>query len=514
MKAQASHTAEDPHLLSSMCALRQGTADELFADPQDQDREQAPTVRKALRERLVSVPSDAELEVIAKELHLQSRPLHALPPARLWPAHFTRSWLEATQDFTAQLKAALDDGSDLAMLQIVLDFSELTSRVFLPLLEEDKKKKEKQAEKSKDTPTSTIPDPLPNSERVNPQQEAAKKRAYEDLWAKAMQTLLSNGIAPANEQTLQQMSDMHIKRTKELKLHAPGPDKVTVTAERAKTFLYKEAGLDHTCMDVFGWATDFLFPVRNTPFLRQVARLCARIASADVPDCVAQLLTCGGLLALHKESPKQQAARAARGLKPKLRPVNIGSALLKWSFKCALRQQAPQDTAKSLKHQLGLGAVRGVERMAHLFAALWNKGYATVGIDFENGFNATLRQAMLDAVHKRCYKLTPLVNKFYTRDSLCFFVVDGEARVVLSQEGARMGCVLGSFAFDCVVEDIYEGAQTLVPEAVVRALTDDLNTAVPPQETVQEQLRVCGQLFTSIRSHEVAPTSTVWQAWR
>jgi len=39
---------------------------------------------------------------------------------------------------------------------------------------------------------------------------------------------------------------MHIKRTKELKLHAPGPDKVTVTAERAKTFLYKEAGLDHT----------------------------------------------------------------------------------------------------------------------------------------------------------------------------------------------------------------------------------------------------------------------------
>ena len=82
-------------------------------------------------------------------------------------------------------------------------------------------------------------------------------------------------------------------------------------------------------MDVFGWATDFLFPVRNTPFLCQVAPLCARIASADVPDCVAQLLTCGGLLALHKGSPKQQANRAARGLKFKLRPVNIGLALLK-----------------------------------------------------------------------------------------------------------------------------------------------------------------------------------------
>ena len=138
--------------------------------------------------------------------------------------------------------------------------------------------------------------------------------------------------------------------------------------------------------------------------------------------------------------------------------------------------------------------------MAHLFTALWNKGYAILGIDFENGFNAMLRQAMLDAVHKRCSMLTPLVNKFYARDSLCFFVVDGEARVVLSQEGSRMGCVLGSFAFDCVVEDIYEGAQALLPEAVVKALTDDLNTAVPPQESVQEQLRLCGQLFTAIRS--------------
>ena len=115
-----------------------------------------------------------------------------------------------------------------------------------------------------------------------------------------MQALLSNGVAPATEETLQQMADMHGVRTEELRRHAPGPDKVTVTTEQAKTFLYKEAALDHTCLDVFGWATDFLFPVRHTPFLCQVARLCARIGSADVPDCVAAVLTCGGLLALHK----------------------------------------------------------------------------------------------------------------------------------------------------------------------------------------------------------------------
>jgi hypothetical protein len=38
-------------------------------------------------------------------------------------------------------------------------------------------------------------------------------------------------------------------------------------------------------------------------------------------------------------------------------------------------------------------------------------------------------------------------------------------RVVLSQEGSRMGCVLGSFGFDLVVQDVYEAAQALLPAA-------------------------------------------------
>jgi len=246
IKAQASHRTQDPGMQSSMCALRHGTADALFADPQDKkDKEQAPTLRKALRERLLRVPSHEALEALVKEMHLQSRALRALPPARLWPEHFKRSWEEACADFTAQLKAALDDGSELATLQIVLDFNELPCRVLLPLMEEEKK----QVHKKADRPPGAIPDPLPSSERANPQQEAAKRRAYEDLWSKAMQALLSNGVAPATEETLQQMADMHGVRTEELQKHAPGPDKVTVKTVQAKSFLYKEAALDHTCLD-------------------------------------------------------------------------------------------------------------------------------------------------------------------------------------------------------------------------------------------------------------------------
>ena len=46
---------------------------------------------------------------------------------------------------------------------------------------------------------------------------------------------------------------------------------------------------------------------------------------------------------------------------------------------------------------------------------------------------------------------------------------------MLSQEGSRMGCVLGSFGFDLVVQDVYEAVQALLPAAAVRALTDDLS---------------------------------------
>ena len=56
----------------------------------------------------------------------------------------------------------------------------------------------------------------------------------------------------------------------------------------------------------------------------------------QVSDLCAMVLTCGGLLALHKEAPEDQARTAERGEDSKLRPVNIGCALLKWSFQLSL----------------------------------------------------------------------------------------------------------------------------------------------------------------------------------
>ena len=53
------------------------------------------------------------------------------------------------------------------------------------------------------TPPSTIPDALPNTDATRPEHRAAVKRAYEDSWTKAMQAVLTNGVAPNTEETFQ-----------------------------------------------------------------------------------------------------------------------------------------------------------------------------------------------------------------------------------------------------------------------------------------------------------------------
>jgi hypothetical protein len=95
--------------------------------------------------------------------------------------------------------------------------------------------------------------------------------------------------------------------------------------------------------------------------------------------------------------------------------------------------------------------------------------------------------------------LQPFLCQKLPLHSVCFFIVDGEARVVVNQDGSQMGCVLGSFGFDLVVQDIYETAQAGQPTTAVRALMDDLNNAVPPQHALQKQLALCSELHATVR---------------
>ena len=112
------------------------------------------------------------------------------------------------------------------------------------------------------------------------------------------------------------------------------------------------------------------------------------------------------------------ASFAKEGLDPKLRPVNVGCSILKWPMKLALKSPQAHDAISELAPiQQGMKAKHGMEVVPHLFRAMYGKNNIILTTDFSNGFNAFRRQAMLDAVQKRCPALTKLFNQFYGLES-------------------------------------------------------------------------------------------------
>merc|ERR1719273_2706798 len=112
------------------------------------------------------------------------------------------------------------------------------------------------------------------------------------------------------------MKQMHPTRKKELKKHEPTVPQVKITTKEAKRYLYRLSTRDQSCPGVFAWCGTLLLPMRgrkktgnSSTFLNQMARLVARIASAEVPDIFGFILTCGGIFALNKLNPEEQRAR-------------------------------------------------------------------------------------------------------------------------------------------------------------------------------------------------------------
>jgi len=69
--------------------------------------------------------------------------------------------------------------------------------------------------------------------------------------------------------------------------------------------------------------------------------------------------------------------------------------------------------------------------------------------------------------------------------------------VVHSEDGARMGCVLGSFGFCLASQDIYEAVQDTYAQSL-RCVVNDINVMVPPQLNTRAQLEQCVEIFYMI----------------
>ena len=167
------------------------------------------------------------------------------------------------------------------------------------------------------------------------------------------------------------------------------------------------------------------------------------------------------MIGLNKDDEEAREERMKKGLKPRVRPINQGSLFLKLAFDFALHSPPAREAAKALQPiQQGIGAKRGMEVMAHVCSALYGDGYAILKLDASNGFQEVKRASMHRAMFQRCPSLLSLFQKYYTKNSICFF--ENGSRLVNASEGARMGCKLSSFGFTLTVHPIYERVRDLL----------------------------------------------------
>ena len=92
-------------------------------------------------------------------------------------------------------------------------------------------------------------------------------------------------------------------------------------------------------------------------------------------------------------------------------------------------------------------------------------------------------------VADRCPSLLPLFQKFYSKESLCFFNLDDEVRLLSSAEGARIGCKMSSFGFGHTIQPTYLDVDKYLSGfrdgSCIKAATDDVIIclkATPGQE--------------------------------
>lgn len=203
------------------------------------------------------------------------------------------------------------------------------------------------------------------------------------------------------------------------------------------------------------------------------------VDASDVSDLVAFAFSAGSIIGLNKDDLTVQEERVSQGLTPRERPINQGSLILKLAFDLALHSPAAVKAAQALQPiQQGVGAPRGMEVIAHVCNLLYSEGYAILKMDATNGFQEIKRSSLHRAVHRRCPSLLSLFQKYYTKESTCFFNLENETRQLTASDGARIGCKLSSFGFALTAQDLYENVKKIIagPKdgSCIKAATDDV----------------------------------------
>ena len=465
--------------------------------------------------------TEQDLTVMLIHMHLLSRKLRHIPKADKW-AHIKkplrRQWRTRTSAAAPTLNAALDqwEGSrktkpdEDALTKVIIRILALPAMILLPAMNiraanqpfvidnlGDSPTYFNDLDRPDSPPTSTAPmhpDHLDTLAGRDPQTARAVKQALAGNWSQAAKCLLSNGVAQGSAEVANHIAKLHVARPS-----PPQRGKTNKTQDHVGTadVLAQMKKNASTSIDFFGYRADFISEIANTAFGKALARTIALFANCQLPALANRALLAGSITALNKVEPEAQRSD------PKIRPVNSGSLLQKCATKARTKAKSYQEALKSMPHQFGL-AKAGPEIVAHGCRLEYARGSPIFGGDAVQAFQRLDREIMLKETAKRWPEATDLANMMYGEPSLAIYTYPGEdgllhVRLNYSQDGARMGCVLGSTLYDLGVAPLHDKLANKYPSFTLRALTDDIIAAAAPPRSEAEwhefYLRYADYLF-------------------
>ena len=479
--------------------------------------------------KLTNLPAgdgDTGLLVLLTTMHLKSRPLLGLPPCMYMSRSQVVQWESEKAIVRLILKEATDsflaestDTTSLALVNAVLALLDLFAST-LPRVRGIKQFAHdvtvhmpdgsllpfhvdgRTQSKRADSPSFFDDGPLNDGYAVaardfdteaDKEVRAAQKAIAIGRESKVSRIMTSNGVAPREAATASLLKEMHPKIEKELILPEPEGPQLVTTAEACFARIKANAGSITAPVDLYGFSDEALCHDRGQPKLEtlswEIARLQEILGSGMAPRALYFMMVTGALTPINKDEAAETLDRIEQGAKRRLRPVNSGCGLLKTPLREALSQPAAKRAlAELLPIQMGQGMQSGPQTKVFLARLLYEAGYFSSLQDAINAFNAIHRQVIMDAAKEMWPEATLLINGIYGPKAPCLYVYtasDGTLHVecMLSEQGARMGCVLGGTIFNMAVHlRIYKIMAVEFPGFVQRALTDDFSQFGKPAE--------------------------------
>ena len=285
----------------------------------------------------------------------------------------------------------------------------------------------------------------------------ATRLAQQGEYTRAVQSLLSSGLADHSRANVIQMQSKHPAATQESSFRPQQSDipQQSFTADQVmkgiKSFRKGSApGPSGLRAEHLRAATQSAPPNRRVKALEAVTRLVNIMSAGDVPKEVAPYLS---------------GARLQAGIKKDggIRPIAVGNLFRRLTSKCSMSGVYERAAKKLGPHQLGVGVPGGLESIIHavnqLVAEEADEGWMLLQLDLVNAFNVCDRDSAFQAVEEEFPDIMKWVLTCYSTAS---FLVFGDS-IIMSECGFHQGDPLASLLFSLTLHPIIEKINSDVP---------------------------------------------------